>query len=140
VSSQHAKPLPQLKSDELSPPAYILDGWAIAGAYASRVLEMTAREGCSMRMVIVRHETDEHQSLDCILCEEDTASREFTVSVFHDEETGGSFVLCPEHLNDVVEIALKRHRDGLKEGDPFWYLTPDKDPWEDVADWKEASK
>lgn len=88
-----------------------------------------------MRLVVAKYEPDEHHSLDCILCDEEDQGTNLTVTLFHDEVNGTSLVLCPEHLNDMVVEALKRHRDGLKENDPFWYLTPDKDPWEEM--WKE---
>lgn len=84
-----------------------------------------------MRLVVAKYEADEHGSLDCILCDESEVDQQFTSLVFYDGDRGTSLTVCAEHLDDLVSAALRRHKRGLSEGDPFWYLEPDKDPWED---------
>ncbi len=84
-----------------------------------------------MRLVVAKYEKDENHSLDCILCDEKDAEQAYTSLVFYDELEGTSFCVCPEHLNDMVIAALKRHHKGLSENNSFWYLDEDKDPWED---------
>jgi phage/plasmid primase-like uncharacterized protein len=82
-----------------------------------------------VRLTVVKHTPDEAHSLDCILCDENANTNHFTVCVFDDKESGSSFCLCPEHLDGLVTAAFKRHLEGLKDGDAWWYLTEDKDPW-----------
>ena len=84
-----------------------------------------------MRLVVAKYVPDESHSLDCHLCEQGDKASMYTSLVFYDEVLGTSMTLCPEHLDDVVSVALKRHRDGLKENDPFWYLEADGDPWQE---------
>lgn len=85
-----------------------------------------------MRLVVAKYEADEQHSLDCILCDEDEVEQQFTSLIFYDQERTTSLVLCPEHLDDLVTAALRRHKRGISEGNPFWYLDVDKDPWEDT--------
>lgn len=87
-----------------------------------------------MRLVVCQYERDEEGSLDCILCDEGDVEHQFTSIVFYDELIGTNICVCPEHLNDMVVAALKRHKNGLKENNPFWYLDPEKDPWEEYRE------
>lgn len=85
-----------------------------------------------MRLVVQEYVQDEHRSLDCQLCDDEDQAVNLATLTFYDELSGSTIVVCPEHLNDMVTVALERHRKGLEKGDALWYLTPDKDPWEDL--------
>lgn len=85
-----------------------------------------------MRLVVAKYEADENHSLDCILCDEKDVEQQYTSLIFYDEVEGTSLVVCPEHLNEMVIAALKRHYKGVSEDNPFWYLDEDKAPWEDL--------
>lgn len=84
-----------------------------------------------MRLVVAKYEADSEGSLDCILCDELEVDQQFISLIFYDPDRGSNFVLCPEHLDEVVTAALKRHKKGLTEGNPFWYLDEDEDPWKE---------
>ena len=84
-----------------------------------------------VRLTVVKYTPDEAHSLDCILCDPDNNSNHFTVCVFDDKETGSSFTLCPDHMDGLVTTCFKRHLDGLKDDDAWWYLQEDKDPWKE---------
>ena len=84
-----------------------------------------------MRLVVVEYENDKHGSMDCAFCEEDKQNENNTRAVFYEESQGGVMNVCPEHLDSMVSAALERHGKAMKEGDPFWYLEADDDPWED---------
>ena len=85
-----------------------------------------------MRLVVSKYERDEQNSLDCLFCDEVDNDANFTVITFYEESTGQVLVVCPEHLDAMVSRALERHVKALEEKDPFWYLTEDEDPWEDL--------
>jgi hypothetical protein len=83
-----------------------------------------------MRLVVSNYQRDEQNSLDCQFCEEEDQDEHVTVLTFYSEESGQVLVVCPEHLDEMVSVALERHRDGLSRNEPYWYLDADEDPWE----------
>ena len=85
-----------------------------------------------MRLVVSKYQRDEQESLDCFFCDEIDNDSHLTVLTFYAEETGNSLVVCPEHLDEMVTQAMKRHMEGLARKEPFWYLDEDDDPWEDL--------
>jgi len=89
-------------------------------------------KGGSMRLVVSKFERDEQSSLDCLFCLEEHQDSHFTVMTFYAEESGQVLVVCPEHMDQMVSIALKRHMEGMAAANPFWYLDEDEDPWEDL--------
>lgn len=79
-----------------------------------------------MRLSVVEHEADP-AGLECMFCDDEESRSNYTVVLL--EERGVICSLCPEHLDRLVTSALERHKKGIREGDPFWYLTPEVDPW-----------
>jgi hypothetical protein len=86
-----------------------------------------------MRLVVCKYSSDEQSSLDCLFCIESEQTTHDTVLTFYAEESGQVLVVCPEHLDEMVTSALSRHQEGMAENDPFWYMTEDKDPWDDLG-------
>lgn len=80
-----------------------------------------------MRLVVCEYQPDEHGSLDCVFCEDQTGN--ITTIALYDEHTSASMQVCPEHLDELVQAAILRHRQAMEKEDPYWYLTEDKDPW-----------
>lgn len=83
-----------------------------------------------MRLWIQEYQKDEHGTTDCAVCDDDDQDRNLTTICFWDEKTGRAVTLCPEHLDQIVVTALKRHKKGLEEHNAFWYLDCDKVQWE----------
>lgn len=85
-----------------------------------------------MRLVVSEYSRDEQSSLDCLFCEEKDQDSNVTVMSYYAEESGQVLVVCPEHMDQMVKVSIERHKEGLARNEPFWYLDPDDDPWEDL--------
>lgn len=86
-----------------------------------------------MRIVVSDYVQDEQRSLDCHFCEEEDQPDVLTTLSFYDNDSGNVLNVCPEHLDQMVVVALERHKAAMENKDPFWYLSADPDPWAEEA-------
>lgn len=80
-----------------------------------------------MRLAVAKY--DPHDEVDCPFCGDDPRAQmaNWTVVVFEDD--GVVLALCAEHLDALVTVALAKHKKAMEQKDPYWYLSPDEDPW-----------